>query len=121
MPWNSAFGTPLMDGSGQYGFLNWRAAGWWLLREFMQPQGGLGIALPHDQALTDELTIIQPKSNNLRDQKRVEKKNDIRKRLHRSTDCADAVLHGLMGKVLTESVEQGGTYTTITPSTYSIG
>jgi len=121
MPWNSAFGTPLKDEGGLREFLNWRAAAWLMLREAMQPQRGLGIALPHDQALMDELTIIQPKSNNLRDQRRVEKKEDIRKRLHRSTDCADACLHGLMGRVLTESVEQGGTYITVTPSQYSIG
>jgi hypothetical protein len=67
---NAALGTTLKDEAGLLGFANWRAAGWWTMRELLDPAHGVGLELPDD----DDLKA--------------------------STDCADAVIHALVGPVL---------------------
>jgi hypothetical protein len=69
-------------------FKNLRAQMWWQLREDLR-NGVIG--LPHDPELFRELTIVQ-----FRDEDRtvvIESKDDIRKRLGRSPDRADAVVY----------------------------
>jgi hypothetical protein len=91
-------GTKLLDRSGEYGFSDWRTAGWWLLREMLEDKA-FGICLPPDDDLTGELTCPQYKvvSDGLY---QVESKMSIRRRLHRSTDLADAIIHILTGPLL---------------------
>jgi hypothetical protein len=84
--------TWLRDRSGELGFFNVRAAMWWNLREMLDPEHGDGIALPPDELLTGDLTA--PKwdmtSNGLI---KLEPKKDIKARIGRSPDRADAVCY----------------------------
>lgn len=86
-------GTPVVDRSGAFGFHNLRAAGWWGLRERLDPSSPLPpIALPPDDLLTGDLTT--PRWRETSDATiLIESKEDIKKRLHRSTDTGDAVVH----------------------------
>jgi hypothetical protein len=96
---NAARATGLKDRSGEMGFANWRAAGWWTLREMLDPISNLNVCLPPDDALTGELIAphFRVMSHGVY---LVESKKEIRKRLGRSTDAADAVIHGIVGPVL---------------------
>jgi hypothetical protein len=79
------------DGSGR-GFVNRRAQAWWRFREALNPDqpGGSEVCLPPDQELASELsspTLIPDKRDI-----QIESKKDIRKRLGKSPDKADAVV-----------------------------
>lgn len=84
------------DKTGQFRFANLRAAMWWIGREMLNPEDGENVALPRSDDLLGELTTphFEIRSNATIF---VESKQDIRKRLKRSTDLADAVLQGLVG------------------------
>lgn len=69
-------------------FRNLRAQMWWQLREDLR--NGL-IGLPEDRELFRELTVVQFKDEGSVVQ--IESKDDIRKRLGRSPDRADAVVY----------------------------
>lgn len=87
----SASATHLKDRSGEMGFKNARAAAWWNLRELLDPSRNFQIALPDDEMLKADLTA--PKYKVLSGAKiQIESKEDIRKRLGRSTDAGDAVV-----------------------------
>jgi hypothetical protein len=84
-------GTDLrIKGGAELGFYNQRALAWWRFREALDPVGGDNIALPPDQALRAELAM--PTWEVRKDKILVESKDDLRSRLGRSTDRADAVL-----------------------------
>ena len=88
--------TDFKDVSGELGFANWRAAAWWITRELLDPTAEVGVCLPDDEELIGELTV--PKHTILSTSKiQVEKKEQIRKRISRSTNCADAVVQALVG------------------------
>lgn len=88
---NASAGTPLLDSSGELGFVNCRAAAWWNLREMLDPDSGIEVALPPDDTLIGDLTA--PKWRVMSGGRiQVESKDDIRKRLSRSTDDGDAVV-----------------------------
>jgi hypothetical protein len=95
MPFNAGERTSLTDRSGELGFVNKRAASWWLVREMLDPDSGVPVALPDDDQLIGELTT--PKwGNNSSGRITVEGKDQVRKRLSgRSTDNADAVIMAL--------------------------
>lgn len=79
------------DKSRELGFLNVRAAAWWRLRETLDPANGSTVELPDDPVLLGDLTAPHWKiGSNSRIQ--IESKDDIRKRLGRSTDAGDAVV-----------------------------
>jgi len=85
---NAAERTFLQDRSGELGFINCRAAGWWNLRELLQNDE---ISLPPDDKLTGDLTA--PHWRVVSGGKiQIESKDDIKKRLGRSTDDGDAVV-----------------------------
>ncbi len=94
---NAAGGTEQLDLADQIGFINKRAAAWWTLREILNPVNGFNLMLPPDEELLADLT-----SPHWRVSKRtgpggqpliqVEEKAEIKKRLGRSTDRADAVV-----------------------------
>lgn len=84
----------LRDRSGEFGFVNARAAAWWNLRENLDPANFPKLALPPDDELTGDLTA--PKwfeASGARIQ--VEAKADIRERLGRSTNKGDAVVQAV--------------------------
>lgn len=74
---------------GELGFVNMRAEAWWRLREGLDPAGLPTLALPPDAGLKAELTA--PTWKLRRDEILIESKDDLRDRLGRSTDKADAV------------------------------
>jgi len=93
-PFNSSEKTRSKDQSGELGFANRRSHGWWHLRELLDPANGHGIALPPDDLLTGDLTAPHWRvvsGGNIQ----VESKDDIKKRIGRSTDSGDAVMMAL--------------------------
>jgi hypothetical protein len=91
--------TPARDRSGEFGFADLRSAGWWGLREMLEPSSGTDVALPPDDELTGDLTAPRWTVTS-GGRIRVESKDSIRKRLGRSTDCGDAVMQVLAGHAL---------------------
>lgn len=90
-PFNAAAQSGRHDKLGQFRFLNDRAAAWWNLRELLDPSAGSNIALPDDEALVAEL--VAPKYGfNAGGTLKVEAKEEIKRRIGRSTDAADAVI-----------------------------
>lgn len=94
-------GTDLLDSSGEVGFLNWRAAGWWLFREMLAPSSGFNVCLPPDLdgLLEGDLTAPTHQMTS-RGMRQVEAKLSVKKRLKRSTDYADAVIQAIIGPTL---------------------
>jgi hypothetical protein len=88
---NAAEKTDRMDASGELGFTNVRSVAWWNLREILDPMNEYLAALPPDDLLIGDLT--SPHWRVLSGGKvQVESKDEIRKRLGRSTDDGDAVV-----------------------------
>lgn len=88
---NAGARTKLTDSSGQIGFTRVRSAAWWKMREALDPSKEPIIAMPPIDKLQGDLT--SPKWEQvLNDQIQVESKDDIRMRLNRSTDYADAAI-----------------------------
>lgn len=90
---NAAEKTDMTDRSGGYSFADCRSAGWWHLRELLDPNYGSRLALPPDDEdlLIADLTAPHWKilSGGVI---RVESKEEIRKRLGRSTDYGDVIV-----------------------------
>ena len=74
----------------RFKFLNLRAQMFWQFREALDPMSEEDIALPPDKRLKAELT--QPRWELRKDVIKIESKEDIRKRLGRSTDRADVAV-----------------------------
>jgi hypothetical protein len=91
---NVAEGTKERDLTGTLRFANKRAMLWWRGREALDPKNDTGMALPPSTSLKAELTCARWKLRG--GAILVESKDDIRKRLQRSTDDADAVLLALI-------------------------
>lgn len=91
---NAAEKTDRSDTTGELRFTDSRSAGWWLLREALDPSQGATLALPPIEELTIDLTT--PRWENKPGGKiKVETKREIQKRSGRSTDYADAVMQSL--------------------------
>jgi hypothetical protein len=82
------------DRSGLFGFVNQRAAMWWNLREHLDPTFDPTLAIPPDDDLLGELCA--PKWREIKGKIQIEAKDDVRKRIGRSTDSADAVCQTLL-------------------------
>lgn len=79
------------DSSNSFGFVNCRADAWWRMRELLHPESLAEIALPPDDKLIGDLTAPTWKvmsGGNIQ----IESKDDIKKRIGRSTDDGDAVI-----------------------------
>lgn len=94
--------TEWTDRSGELHFANLRAAAWWHLRELLDPDHDPTIALPPDDFLIGDLTAPEwryvtggPTGTRIL----VEAKDEIRKRIGRSTDHGDAAVQGAWGAV----------------------
>lgn len=83
----------LTDRTGEFKFLNLRAAAWWRMRELLDPSqpGGSKIMLPRSEMLQSDLTVPHWKVMS-GGAIQMESKDDIKKRLGRSTDEGDAVV-----------------------------
>lgn len=91
VPVNAAAGSKRdTDWSGNFKFINERARLWWQFRDLLNPANGRKVALPRNQRLKSELCAPRYwlQANGIK----VEGKEDIIKRLGRSTDYADAVI-----------------------------
>lgn len=81
---------PLKDSTGLLEFFNLRSYILWRLRDALNPDNPAALALPPDDKLTGDLTA--PKyTYTSKGQIKVESKDELRKRLGRSTDGGDAV------------------------------
>lgn len=90
-PFNASERTDATDKSGELGFANKRSAAWWNLRDMLDPASGDMIALPPDDLLTGDLTAPHWRQTSA-GKVQVESKEQIHKRLGRSTDDGDAVV-----------------------------
>lgn len=88
---NASERSEATDRSGELRFLNTRAAAWWRLRELLDPANEPTVGLPPDDELIGDLTAPHWWINSS-GKVQVESKDDIRKRLGRSTDAGDAVV-----------------------------
>ncbi len=90
-PFTAGRKTNRKDATGQFGFRDLRSAAWWNLREMLDPARGAVLALPPDDELAGDLTALHYR--HVSDGKiQVESKDDIRRRIGRSTDRGDAVI-----------------------------
>jgi hypothetical protein len=93
------YGHAVRDRSGEIGFVNKRAAAWWNMRELLDPANQSRVALPPDDLLTGDLVAPHYRlvsGGNLQ----VESKDEIHKRLGRSTDDGDAVVQAFWVEVI---------------------
>jgi hypothetical protein len=86
------------DRSGELEMANCRAAAWWMMRELLDPANSSEVALPDDDKLIGELTAPRWAPNS-QGRVLVESKDDLRKRLGRSTDNADPVIQAFWTNV----------------------
>jgi len=91
VPFVASQGTDMKDRSGEFGFVNKRAAAWWSMRELLDPQYEEEVALPDDDLLIGDLTAPKWKVTS-GGKIQIEGKDDIRKRIGRSTDSGDSVV-----------------------------
>jgi hypothetical protein len=94
--------TPIKDRSGELGFADMRSAAWWHLRECLNPEYGSTVAIPPDEqipGLTTDVNasltgdLLAPRYDYISGGRiKVESKDDIKKRIGRSTDCGDTVV-----------------------------
>ena len=97
--------TERRDLSGEWGFVDSRAAAWWHMRELLDPANDYSVALPPDDDLTGDL--IAPNWKMVGEKIRVQSKEEIASRPGRkgkSTDEGDAVVISFWEE---EAVEEG--------------
>lgn len=93
-PFVASAATKVRDSTRTQGFTRVRSAAWWHLRELLDPAMDARLALPPDDELTADL--ITPRFEAVSGGRiNVESKDEIRKRLGRSTDQGDAVVQAL--------------------------
>lgn len=87
---NGGAGSDEQDQTGNYTFYNLRAEAYWRFREALDPDTGEGLALPPDEQLAQDLISVgwEPRRERLL----IESKDDIKKRIGRSTNRGDAVV-----------------------------
>lgn len=83
-------GVSLKDYTGQYEFVNMRAYLYWAIRDWLNPANKSEAMLPADVELLQELTETKWEFQSSGKIK-IESKDDIKKRLKRSPDKADAL------------------------------
>jgi len=88
-PFNAAEATEMKDRSKELQFADKRSAAWWNMRELLDPAYDSQVALPPCDVLTGDLTAPKRGRMTSSGKLRVESKDDIRKRLGRSTDDGD--------------------------------
>lgn len=89
-PVNFAEKSNATDQSNTLRFINKRAEFYWSFREALDPANKNDIALPPDPEL--EADLCAPRWSSQSNGIKIESKEDIKKRIGRSPDCADAVV-----------------------------
>lgn len=84
------YGDDLTDITGQYKFANMRAWLFWAVRDWLDPKNNMNAMLPPGDSMTEEATEIKWKFQS-NGKIIIEAKEDIKKRLGRSTDEFDAL------------------------------
>ena len=79
-----------MDVTGQYSFINMRAYLFWAVRDWLDPKNGSVAELPPSDELLEEISQITWGFNS-QGKVYIEPKEDIKKKLGRSTDTFDAL------------------------------
>jgi hypothetical protein len=90
IPINFGAGSRAKDKSGTLHFVNKRAECYWSFREALDPASNNDIALPPDPEL--EADLCAPRWSAQSNGIKIEAKEDIKKRIGRSPDCADSVV-----------------------------
>ena len=80
----------LMDVTGQYSFINMRAYLFWAVRDWLDPKNGSVAELPPSDELLEDISQITWGFNS-QGKVYIEPKEDIKKKLGRSTDTFDAL------------------------------
>jgi hypothetical protein len=88
-PVNNAASAPGVDKTGMYEFTNVRAAALWRLREALDPASGEDICLPDTREVRTDLAA--PRYAIVGGKIKIESKDDIKSRIHRSPDDGDAI------------------------------
>lgn len=83
-------GQPRKDAGNVYEFINMRAWAYWAVRDWLDPRNGSKAMLPVDDQLLQELSETQWKFNS-KGIIQIEAKEEIKKRIKRSPDKADAL------------------------------
>lgn len=96
VPVNAAASSSTRDRSGMLPMRNLRAELWWGMREALDPIKGDDIALPDDDELRADLCT--PKWKPTTSGILIESKEDIKKRLGRSTNKGDAAVQARMSE-----------------------
>jgi hypothetical protein len=99
---NASAGTDRLDVTGELGFVNSRSAALWSLREQLDPSAGSDLCLPDDEMLLGDLSAPQWKVQS-GGKIAVESKDEIAKRLGRSTDDGDACAAAFWSRSLPHS------------------
>ena len=92
---NASKGTKLRDSTREFWFKNCRSAAWWTMRTALDPSGDPDICLPDDEMLLGDLSAPHWEVTS-GGRIQVEGKDDIRKRIGRSTDDGDAVVQAFV-------------------------
>lgn len=95
LAFNAGKKSKAKDSTKEFGFVNLRSEAWWTLRQMLDPSGNPDICLPDDEMLLGDLAA--PQWNITSNGKiSVERKEDIKKRLGRSTDDGDAAVQSFV-------------------------
>jgi hypothetical protein len=94
--------TDRMDSTNTFGFNSTRSAAWWGLREQLDPSADSDVCLPDDDMLLGDLSAPQW-SVTSGGKIAVESKDEIEKRLGRSTDDGDAAVQAYFPRSLPHS------------------
>ncbi|WP_049974512.1 hypothetical protein [Azospirillum sp. B4] len=87
---NAAAASGARDRGGRLGFVNRRAEWYWSLREALEPELGVDLALPPDRELLADL--VAPRWKMTARGIQIEAKDDIKARIGRSPDKGDALV-----------------------------
>ena len=96
---NASGKTTRTDITGELRFLNKRAAAWWAVRELLDPETGEDVALPPDDLLIGDLAAPTWKTTSA-GRIKIESKDELKKRIGRSTNHGDAVVMAFFGPEL---------------------
>ena len=99
IPFNASAAAEGTDTTGQIKFLNKRAESWFSTRELLDPVKDTHAAIPNDDDLKGELTTPIWEAVD-KGKRKVQSKKELREKLGRSTDHADAVIMALVGGVI---------------------
>lgn len=80
----------LSDATGQRNFVNMRAYCYWAMRDWLDPRNNTNACLPRDERLIEEMIDIRWQYQST-GKIQIEAKEEIKKRLKRSPDRADAL------------------------------